>query len=139
MPDADPPDTRDDTADAALAVPAKFSAEQKHRIVSQFVAHSRRDVSTTLRDMRDDDVVYVLLGHMKPNTKGDDVIASFEPVSTRATQDRVESLGKRHMGVRYCLDQIRELKPKAHNASDVIVGVQFPDGDIFTVIVRVAA
>ena len=115
----------------------RLSAEQKMRIVSRFVTQARRDISTTLRDTRDEDTVFVLLGSLRPHPGGDSM-ATLAPIPCKVREADIVGFGKHRTGVQFCLDQIRSLKPTAHEASDVIVGVRFSDGDIFTVITRVA-
>jgi len=129
-------DTRLPVDDNAPSTP-HLSADQKMRVVSKFIAQARRDISTTLRDTRDDDTVFVLLGSLRPHPDGDGM-ASLAPIPRKLRESDIVDFGTHRTGVQFCLDQIRSLKPTAHEASDVIVGVRFSDGDIFTVITRVA-
>lgn len=101
--------------------------EERREKVSKFVQKYGREISVALRDGRDDDKVYVVLGHSCDGRMHVEC----------KTESDILKMDTRMMGVQFCLDQIRALSQEAHRTDMVVAGIRFEDGDVFTVITRV--
>jgi hypothetical protein len=107
---------------------ASLSIEMMRQEVTAFVKKYGREISTTLRDGRDDDRAYVLLGTR--NEKGK---MTYEKLDMNC----VLLMNRSRTGVAYCLDQMNYVSKHAHETDLVVVGMRFGE-DIFTVITRIA-
>ena len=108
--------------------------ETRARLVHEFVTQHRRRIATTLRDVRDDDRVYVLLGELA----ADCASLPYDMTPSLLTQDEVlRRFDRNAIGTQYCLDQMNSLRSKAHCTSDVVVGIAF-GSDLVTFITRIS-
>ena len=105
--------------------------EQRAKQVYAFIESHRRVIATTLRDTRDDEIVYALIG------TASSVDPSDIEVSCLTMEQISHEFDTQKLGVQWCLDQMNSLHANSHRTFDVVVGLAFGD-DVLTFITRVA-
>lgn len=101
-----------------------MNLEDRRREVQNFVSKYGREISNTLRDMRDENKVYAFIGKTSNGR-----VTSY---ANRVENDLLVNTSLK--GVQFCLDQMRSLEGDSVRER-VVVGLEFDDKDIFSVIV----